>query len=69
LRVRKRPKMSDGKIYLNREEQEFLIEMLEIDDPIDAVEKFAFILVDERADPNKLQDYVKKIMKNRKKIK
>lgn len=61
--------MSDSRIYLNREEQEFLIEMLEIDDPIDAVEKFAFILVDERADPNKLQDYVKKIMKNRKKIK
>lgn len=56
--------MNDGKIYLNREEQEFLIEMLEIEDPIDAVEKFAFILVDEKADPNKLQDYVKKIMKN-----
>jgi hypothetical protein len=57
--------MSDGKIYLNRDEQEFLVHMLEIEDPIDAVERFAFILVDERADPNKLQDYVKKIMANR----
>ena len=57
--------MNDGKIYLSREEQEYLIYMLEIENPIDAVDRFAFILVDERADPNKLQEYVKKIMANR----
>jgi len=53
--------MSD-KIYLSRSEQKYLMEMLEINDPIQAAEKFAYMLVEEKADPSKLQEYVKKIM-------
>ena len=53
--------MSD-KIYLSRSEQKYLMEMLEINDPTQAAEKFAYMLVEEKADPSKLQEYVKKIM-------
>lgn len=55
--------MKDGKIYLSREEQIFLMEMLEVDDPNDAVEDFAALLVMERVDPAELGKYLKKIMK------
>ncbi len=55
--------MSSDKIYLTREEQVFLMEMLEIKDPIQAAEKFAYIMSEERADPTELQKYVRKIMK------
>lgn len=54
---------SDSKIYLSREEQTFLMDYLELNDPMEAVEKFAELLVTERADPGKLEQYVKKIMK------
>ena len=63
--MKKRLTVSD-KIYLNREEQIFLMEMLEINDPVIAVEKFAQILSEERADPAKLEDYLKKIIKRMK---
>ncbi len=54
--------MNSGRIYLSREEQIFLMEMLEINDPIDATEKFAEIMVEQGADPVELQKYLKKIM-------
>lgn len=55
--------MSSDNIYLNKEEQKFLMDMLELDDPMQAAEKYAFILVDERADPTELQKYLKKTMR------
>lgn len=55
--------MSSDKIYLSREEQLFLMEMLELNSPTDAAEKFAYLMVEEKADPTKLQEYIKKIMK------
>ena len=55
--------MSADRIYLSREEQIFLIKMLEIEDPAVAVERFAILMVEERADPSNLSDYLKKIMK------
>ncbi|HWY35731.1 MAG TPA: hypothetical protein VNX68_13885 [Nitrosopumilaceae archaeon] len=54
--------MSNDKIYLSRAEQIFLIEMLEISNPQEAAEKFALLMVEERADPTQLQQYIKKIM-------
>ncbi|HEY5235498.1 MAG TPA: hypothetical protein VIJ14_04920 [Rhabdochlamydiaceae bacterium] len=55
--------MGDDKIYLSREEQQFLIDWLELPDPMDAVDKFAEMISQEKGDPVKLQDYIKKIMK------
>ena len=60
--------MSRDKIFLSREEQVFLMEMLEVKDPMDAVEIFAILMVDERADPSDLQHYVKQIMKKMKNV-
>jgi hypothetical protein len=57
---------SDGKIFLNKEEQIFLMEMLEVDNPAEAVEKFSTIMVEERADPTELQKFIKKIMEKMK---
>ena len=54
--------MSNTKIYLNREEQIFLMEFLEMDDPVDAAERFAVLMVEEKANPTDLQKYVKKII-------
>ena len=54
------------KIFLTKEEQLFLMEMLETEDPVEAAERFALIMVDERADPTDLQKYIKKIMKKMK---
>lgn len=53
---------SDSRVYLSVEEQLFLIEWLEIDDPVQAVERFAVLMVKEKADPTELSDYIKKIM-------
>jgi hypothetical protein len=55
--------MSSDKFYLTREEQAFLMEMLEINNPEQAVEKFADLLISEHANVSKLTDYLKKIMK------
>lgn len=57
----------DGKIYLSREEQIFLMEMLECKNPEMAVEEFALLMRSENADINKIEEYVKKIVKNMKK--
>ena len=53
---------SDSRIYLSIEEQVFIMEWLEIDDPIQAVERFAVLMVKEKADPGELKDYLKKVM-------
>lgn len=55
--------MSSDKIYLSREEQAFLTEMLEIKNTQDAVERFAEMMVEERANPIDLLKYLKKIIK------
>ena len=56
--------MSDGRIYLSGDEQEFLMEFLELNDPIKAAEKFALLMVEEKADPTDLKKYLKKIMES-----
>lgn len=55
--------MSSDKIYLSVEEQIYLMEMLEINDANRAVEKFATILTEERADPTQMKKYLSKILK------
>lgn len=54
------------KVYLTHAEQVYLMEMLEIGDPEEAVKYFADILMSERADVGKLPEYLKKIMKRTK---
>lgn len=55
--------MSSEKIYLTREEQLFLMEMFEVKSPTEGVEKFAELMVMEKADPLELTDYLKKCIK------
>ena len=55
--------MSSDRIYLSKEEQIFLTEMLEIDDLNRAAEVYALMMVDRGADPKDLQLYLKKTMK------
>ena len=55
--------MSADKVYLTAEEQIYLMEMLELNDPTKAAEKFVELLVLERANPQDLKKYLKKIMK------
>lgn len=40
------------------------MEMLEIKNPVEAAEKYALIMVEERADPIQLQKYLKKTIAN-----
>lgn len=58
--------MSSDRIYLSREEQIWLMDMLGIDNPTEAVERFATIMVEERLDPENLHECLKKIMKRSK---
>ena len=53
------------KIYLNKEEQIFLMEMLEFDNPEEAVGKFIELMVKEKADPGDIRNYIRKIMKKK----
>jgi hypothetical protein len=55
--------VSSDRVYLNKEEQIFLTEMLEIEDLNRAVEVYALMMVDSRADPKDLQLYLKKTIK------
>ena len=57
---------SNGTIRLSKEQQTFLMEMLEMDDIMDAVEKFAVIMADERVDPSEMPEYLKTIIKRMK---
>lgn len=55
--------MSSDKMYFTKEEREFLTERLEIEDLTKAVDRFAELMVMEKVDPLKLQEYLKAIMK------
>lgn len=55
--------MSAAKIYLTTEEQIYLMEMLELNDPRDAAEKFVKILIEERVDPQQMNKFLKAIIK------
>lgn len=56
--------MSDSsKIFLSVEEQLYLMTMFEVKDPQKAIEKFVELMVLERANPQDLNKYLKKIMK------
>lgn len=50
------------KIYLTKPQQNFLKEMLEIEDIKEAAQYFALMMVEEKADPTQLQKYVERIM-------
>lgn len=54
--------MSSDKIYLSAEEQNFLMYIFEIDDPQDALEKFVSFLVEQRAKPEELKEYLSALM-------
>jgi len=54
---------NDNKIYFSREEQVFLMEMFETQDPSVAAERFATMLVEERANPSDLKKYLSRIIK------
>lgn len=56
-------KMSANKVRLTREEQIFLMEMLETNDVEDAAEQFAVLMVMENVNPTELEEYLKKVMK------
>jgi hypothetical protein len=56
--------MSSDKIYLSKEEQIFLMEMLELQNPVQAAEKYALLMVEEKADPLQLQKYLRKTIAN-----
>ena len=56
--------MSSDKVYLNREEQLFLMDMFEVQNPNDAIDRFVTMLTEERANPGDLKKYLKKIMTN-----
>ena len=60
--LKKKNRMSKDKIYLSRAEQIYLMEMLEIDNPQEAAERFVVLMVMEKADPTQLQTYLGKIM-------
>lgn len=59
--------MSSERIYLNVDEQEFLMAFFEISDPTEALEKFVSVLVEERAKPAELKEYLAAIMARAKK--
>lgn len=61
--------MSGDKIYFTKKEQIFLMEMLEQKDIHEAIEKFTEILVEEKANPNKLKEYLTKIIQKHAELK
>lgn len=54
--------MSNDKLYLNKSEQVFLMEMFEVASPQEAVELFITMMVECRANPDNSPKYLKKIM-------
>ena len=61
--------MSSGKFSLSKEEQYFLMEILEINDVQEAFDRFTEILIEEKGDPQKVDKYIKKILEVYKKTK
>jgi hypothetical protein len=55
--------VSSERIYFSKEEQIFLMEMFETEDLEFAAERFALLMVEERADPTQIQKYLLKIIK------
>lgn len=53
----------NDRIYLTKEEQMFLTEMLEIKDTEQAVEKYADLMILEKVNPIDLQEYLKRTIK------
>lgn len=51
-----------GRVYLNREQLEYVLKMIGTNDPKEAVEQFAIILLEEKADPNKMTQYIDKLI-------
>lgn len=56
-----------NKITLNKKQLEFLLYMLEINDHMEAVQKFAMILVEERVPADQMAPVIDKIMERMKK--
>ena len=52
----------NDRIYLSAKEQAFLMEWLEINAPTKAAEKFAKLLIEEKANTEKMHEYIKLIM-------
>lgn len=50
------------RIYLTKQMQIFLMDWMECDNPNDAAEEFAQLMILEKANPVDLSEYVKKIM-------
>jgi hypothetical protein len=55
--------MSSDKVYLSKEEQAFLIHMLETKTAKEGAEKFATLMIEERANPSEIQFYLKETLK------
>lgn len=54
---------TSGKIFLRKEQIEYLVKLLEMPDPQEAIEKFAELLILEKADPSKMDKYVDELIK------
>ena len=54
--------MSSEKVYLTKEEQIYLMEMFEVDNPTDAAENFVRLMVEVGVDPVELKSYLRKVM-------
>jgi hypothetical protein len=52
----------NDKINLNRRQIEFIVYMTEIRDPMEAIKKFASIMVEEKISPTKMPEYVNKLI-------
>lgn len=52
----------NNNIFLSRRQLEYVIKMVEISDPNEAVEKFALIMLEEKADPGKMEMYINRLM-------
>lgn len=54
--------MSSDKFMLNKEEQYFIMEILEISDVQDAFDRFTEILIEEGGNPHNVDKYIKRIL-------
>lgn len=55
--------MSDSRVRLNKTQIKFLTEMLEIQDPLKAVEKFVEILLEEKLPPKDMGPVINEIIR------
>ena len=59
--------MSTDRFTLSKEEQCFLMEVLEMSDVQEAFDRFEEILIEERCDPHQADKYIKRILEAYKK--